>query len=101
MQRADLPIEAVGTFDATGSYASDWVDSGNIEAVRLVWNFTGNSGPSVGIDQSSDATVLLGHNASGDATGRTFIAARYFRVSASNGQPGATVSVSVRAVSAE
>jgi hypothetical protein len=92
--RADLPIEADTVFDSAGKYVSDWVETAEISAVTPVWVASG-SGPYVNVDYSIDGVTVM--TQSGAVSGvAVAVPVRYFRISATNGAPGAAFRLSVR-----
>lgn len=101
--RSDLLLEVNTTLDGSGAYTSDWFDSGDVEAVTVVWYFGGSSIPGVGLDEGLDGTAALweasfpqsaGHYGSGTLA----VAARFFRLSVAGGQSGTAFAASLRAV---
>jgi hypothetical protein len=98
LQRSDIVLEVSGTFDANGSYVSQWIDSGGIHSVRVA--ATAPNGWY--IEQSTDTASVIGQVESGSTdTTEAFIAARYFRVGFSQGSSfaNAAFALSVRVAS--
>lgn len=97
--RSDLLVEIDTTFDASGNYTGPWMDSTGILSVRGVYSFSGSSGPQVFIEESSDASVVLGGGGSIYGGAVVPLSARYFRVAGTGADAGATLRASIRRVS--
>ena len=99
MQRNDLVLEFSGNLDANGSYISDWLDSADINSVRVA-----ATNSAVNIETSTDTVNSVGLQYTGTnapVTDERFIAARYFRVVVGLGSSwsNAAFAVSVRRAS--
>jgi hypothetical protein len=96
--RSDLLAEVDTTLDATGAYSGTWFDSTGTLSARFLYFFTNNPAPQVLIEESSDMTNFLASDQL--LNGASFqVTARYFRITASGGAPGATFRFAIRRVS--
>lgn len=91
--RIDLPLEVDTTLDASGKYASPWIDSTGTRSLRAIY-----VGPAtVEIEYSLDGSTVLTPDSWNPGVEKS-VSARYWRATAS-GTPNGVFRMSVRVMS--
>lgn len=96
--RSDLLLEVDTTLDANGDYIGDWIDTGGVGSIRVVFSLPSGYYPV--IQHSADASNVISSDVINPSNTIIGLAARYFRFAAdlSAGNAGLTVRASIRAV---
>lgn len=93
-QRVDLLAEIDTTLDAAGDYTGDWIDSGGVNTIRVLYSAIGTQGL---IQESADQVSALSSPVPA-GYGELPLTARYFRFTVDGGTANAALRATIRAV---
>lgn len=106
-RRQDIIVELYEVLDGSGNYTGDWIETSDINTIRVACSFNGGT-PTVRVDEgqydpsaSGDPRLIRSQSiafASLRAFGEVDLTARYFRLVVSSGSADNPFASTIRAV---